>query len=154
MEEYEIAWRGPFTYEDLDREGEVFEEEIYAIVWLPPKRKRKTLYVGITFVQYLRNRLKGYHAAGYRIYDKRGDVSIRYFLGCLLLEKGQRRSKRRLLRVEEAIIYYHYNYEDICEDNKQGIRTMNYNDFKIRNTGNVPPGIVDFYVDGDDSGRL
>ncbi len=153
MEEYEIRWRGPFTFEEVDTEGEVFDEEIYAITWLPPKRKHKTLYIGITYAQYIRNRLKG-HEADYRIYDKRGETSIRYFLGQLLLGEGKRRSKQRLLRVEEAIICFHYNHEGICEDNTQNTRTMNDNDFKIRNAGNVPPGIVDFYVDGDDWGRL
>ena len=31
---------------------------------------------------------------------------------------------------------------------------MTDNDFKIRNTGSVPPGIVDFYLEGEDWGRL
>jgi len=155
MEEYEIVWRGPFTFEEiLEIEGEVFDEEIYAVAWLPQKRKHKTLYIGIAFNQYIRQRLKGPHDADYRIWQKRGETSIRYFLGSLQLKENQRRSRSRILRIEQAIICYHYNCEGMCEDNIQNTKSIDDYDFKIKNKGSVPPGIVDFYIDGDDWGRL
>ena len=64
MEEYEIIWRGPFIWDEvMETEGEVYEEAIYAIAWLPPQRKHKTLYICIAYDQYIKKRLKNNHSA-------------------------------------------------------------------------------------------
>ncbi|MHA2309799.1 MAG: hypothetical protein ACXABJ_11015 [Candidatus Heimdallarchaeaceae archaeon] len=150
MEEVEIYWRGPYTWDEVLGEGYGEKEDLYAITWEPPKRQARTLYIGIAFRQYIATRLKGYHDADLWIHDYYGEKSIRYYFGEILLEDGKKRSEQRVKDVEAAIIYYHYKYEDICDANEQSTSNYYGRDVEIRNSGDIPPRIVDFRSVGCD----
>ncbi|MCG3215410.1 MAG: hypothetical protein KAS63_01760 [Candidatus Heimdallarchaeota archaeon] len=98
----------------------------------------------MAFNQYVAIRLKNYHDADLWIYENYGEKSVRYYLGEILLEDGNRRSKQRVKDTEAAMIYYHYNHEDICGANEQSTSNYYGRDSEIRNSGNIPPKVVDF----------
>ncbi|OLS21203.1 MAG: hypothetical protein HeimC2_34210 [Candidatus Heimdallarchaeota archaeon LC_2] len=151
MEEYVIIWRGNFTYDEvIEDEGDDDSEEIYAITHEPPIRDSKTKYIGLAYRQNIGDRLKSSHTADEYLFEKYGERSIRYYLGRVELKKiGQIRSEQRLYEIESAMIYYHYNIEDILEANIQSTSSYNGRDLRILNRGKVPPRIVDFKVVDD-----
>lgn len=141
MEEYEIQWRGPFTWDDIvEEEGYFDEERIYAIAHEPPVRTGKTLYIGKATKQYIGTRLSR-HGADMAIFDDYGERSISYYLGEVVLDEGQRRSERRTLDIETALINHH---ADMLEYNIQSTVYYYGRNLSITQTGNVPPGLEDF----------
>lgn len=151
MEEYVIIWRGAFTWDTvIEDEGYDDREEIYAITHEPPVRESKTKYIGMAYHQNIGDRLNSNHSADDYLFDKYGQRSIRYYLGRIELKSNQIRSEQRLKEIESAMIYYHYNIEDILEANLQSTSSYNGRDLRILNRGKVPPRITDFKVIDDD----
>jgi len=73
--------------------------------------------VGIAPYRSISERIQGYHDALDCIFDGRSDRSVKFYLGRIILETGQRKSQQRTEDVEAAIIYYHHNFEGILEAN-------------------------------------
>lgn len=147
IENYIITWRGEFTYQEVkDDEGYLDLEEIYAIAWQPPKLKSRTEYIGMAYSQYIGERLKSNHEADNLIFEKHGEKNVRYYLGEIVLESNQRRSKQRLQDVEASMIYFHSNVVDILTANIQSTGSYSGRDLEIVNQGIIPPEISDFQV--------
>ncbi len=141
MEQYTIEWRGPFSWDEVvNQEGYYGEERLYAIAYEPPVRKGKTLYIGKATKQRIGKRLYR-SSADISIADDYGERSIVYYLGEVILGDNQRRSERRTLDVEAALINCH---AEMLEYNIQSAAFYYGRDLKIRQRGNVPPGIESF----------
>jgi len=155
MKKFLITWRGPFTWEEvIEEEGFSDDEDIYAIAWEPPKRANRTRYIGIAISQYIGDRLNQGHDGDYWLDEQHGEKSIRYYLGQISVGKGRRITDQNIKDLEAALIYYHYNFKDICGANVQSTSNFYGIDLEVRNKGNIPPGIIDIWNVGDEWGEV
>ncbi len=141
MERYTIFWRGPFSWEQVtNEEGYNDQERLYAITHEPPVRVRRTLYIGRATKQWTGQRLYR-HQTDSDIAEDYSESSIVYYLGEVQLAEGQRRTERRTVDIEAAIIS---NHADILEYNIQSTVFYYGRDLEIKMKGNIPPGLEDF----------
>jgi hypothetical protein len=141
---YVVEWRGPFTIDEvIEFEGWEDDDALYAVVHEPPVRESQTLYIGSATKQYIGTRLWGRHHGVRRIRKQKGRRSLRYYLATVRLRVGKRWSRKRVLDIEKAIIYFHGDY---LEFNTQNTKTYSGRVLVVTNIGNVPPGIHDFEI--------